>query len=100
MESPKPTEILSSTLVSVVRHFLSIAAAYLISKGLVAPEVLSEANIGILAAGGGAALISLGWIVYNKLKHQRELRVAIDAPPGTPIGIVKADASELPLLPK
>lgn len=84
----------------MVRHFLSIAAAYLIAKGLVAPEVLSESNLLILAGGVVTALVSLGWIVYRKLEQHRLVQTALNSPKGTSLEDAKKDAAHEPLLGK
>jgi hypothetical protein len=94
------SEILTSTLISIARHFISIVAAYLISKGLVAPDILSEGNIAILASGLAFALISLGAIVYKKLKTLRLLKAAQQADAGERMSVIKATASSMPLLGK
>ena len=98
MDNPTVSEILKSTLISIVRHFLSIAAAYLISKGLVAPEILSDGNLIILATGIATAIISLSWIVYQKLKTHRLVEAARVAPANAPIEEIKAAAEKKPLL--
>src|SRR5688500_15763048 len=91
-------DILRSTLVSIIRHFLSILAAYLISKGLVQPEILSEGNLAVLATGIVAALVSLGWVVYNKLKTRNLVQAAAEAPANASMATIKADAEAKPLL--
>lgn len=91
-------EILKSILVAVVRHLLSIAAAWLISKGVVAPETLSEGNLLTLAGGISAAIISLGWIVYNKLKTRNLVEAAREAWPHDPIETIKENAAAKPLI--
>lgn len=91
-------EILKSVLISIVRHFLGIVAAYLVSRGLVSQELASEGNLLILAGGIVAALTTLGWIVYNKLKTRNLVQAALEAPTNTPIGMVKLAADEKPLL--
>jgi hypothetical protein len=98
MPDPTVVEILKSVLVAVIRHLLSIAAAWLISKGMVAPEILSDNNILVLAGGVTAALISLGWIVYNKLKVRNLVEAAREAAPLTPITTIKENAAAKPLL--
>jgi hypothetical protein len=90
-------EILKSILIAVVRHFLSILAAWLISKGLVSAELLSENNLLILAGGVAAALISLGWITYNKLKLRNLVEAAHEADPNTKMSVVKTEAAAKPL---
>lgn len=98
MENPTVTEILRSAAVAVVRHFISIVAAYLISKGLVAPEILSESNLLVLAGGVVTALISLGWIIYRKLSQHRLVQAALNAPAGAKLETVERDAAHEPLL--
>lgn len=98
MENPTVTEILKSALISVIRHFLSILAAYLISKGLVAPEILSEGNILILAGGVAAGLVSLAWIIYRKLYTHRLIEAARIAPANADMDEIKKDAAATPLL--
>ena len=100
MESPTVAEIVKSTLVSIVRHFLSIVAAYLISKGLVSPEILSESNLLILAGGIAAGLISLAAILYQKLKVHRLVEAARVAPANADMVDIKRDAANQPLLGK
>lgn len=95
---PTSFEILKSVLVAVIRHFLSIAAAWLIAKGIVAPEILSEDNVIVLAGGVTFALISLGWIIYNKLKTHNLVEAAHEAQPYTSIAEVKQAAAAKPLL--
>lgn len=100
MPDPTSSQILKSILVAVVRHFLSIAAAWLIAKGLVAPETLSENNVLTLAGGVTAALISLGWIIYNKLKGRNLVEAAREAQPYTSMADIKLNAAAKPLLKK
>jgi len=94
------TQILKSTAISVVKHFLSIGAAYLIAKGLVAPTILTEGNVAVLASGVVAGGISLGWIIQGKLKTRNLVIAAKNAPADTPMSVIKTEAAALPLLPK
>ena len=91
-------DVLKSILISIVRHFLGIIAAYLVSKGLLSPEVASEGNLLVLAGGIAAGIITLGWIVYNKLKTRNLVQAAVEAPAGTPLRVIKADAEAKSLL--
>lgn len=91
-------EILKSVIVAIVRHCLSIAAAWLISKGIVEPDTLSESNLLILAGGISAGLISLGWIVYNKLKTRNLVEAAREAQPYESMAEIKETAAAKPLI--
>lgn len=97
-ETSTSTEILRSTAISIVRHFLSIVAAWLISKGLVAPEILSEGNLLILAGGVVAGGVSLWLIIRQKLKTRNLVEAAQEAAPGTSMEKIKDVADAKPLL--
>jgi hypothetical protein len=98
LSEPTSLQILKSVLVAIIRHLLSIASAWLISKGIVAPETLSDDNVLTLAGGIAAALVSLGWIVYNKLKTRNLVEAAREASPGTTIAVIKESAAAMPLI--
>jgi hypothetical protein len=96
-EESASAQIVKSTAISIVRHFLSIGAAYLISKGLVAPEILSESNLLILAGGVVAGTISLGLIIRQKLKTRNLVQAARETPAGTSMEQIKDIANAKPL---
>lgn len=88
------TTILKTIAIAIVRHLLSIVAAWLISKGIVAPEVLSVENLTVLAGGAAMGLLSLGLLVINKLRARNMVVAAMEAPAGTLLGVIEANASE------
>lgn len=97
MAESTATEILKSSLVSIIRYFLAIIAAYLIKKGLVSADIASEQNLLVLAGGLATAVITLGWMLYTKLKTRNLIQAAQEAPAGTSMNTIKANAAEKPL---
>lgn len=93
-------EILKSTAISYVNHGLTLVFAYLAQHGLRQPEILTPENMLILAGAVVAGIVSLGMNVYRKAATHNVIEVARIAPAGTSIGVIKADAAELPKLPQ
>lgn len=91
-------DILKSWLVSIVKHGLSILAAYFIKRGLIDPASITDANLGLVAAGLATGAISLGWVLWGKLRQHNLVEAALEAPSGTPIGVVKTEAEAKPVL--
>lgn len=91
-------DVLKAVLISILRHILGIIAAFLISRGLLSPEVANDNNLLVLAGGFATGLIALALIVYNKLKTHNLVQAAMEAPAGTSIRTVKATADQKPLL--
>lgn len=90
-------DVLKSMLVSGLNHFFTLLAAWAVQHSLFAPTVATPENIGIMAAGAAAGLISIGMLLYRKAKANNLVKAALDAQPGTALPIVEANASALPL---
>lgn len=92
MDSPNVSTILKSVLIGVISRGLAIVSAWLIAKGLVAPELLDSTNVAILATGIAGALITLGWLVFVKIRTWYLVEAARKSQPGTPMSEVKEKA--------
>lgn len=93
-------EIIKSSAISYVNHFLTLAFAYLTQHGLRQPEILNPANMLVLAGAIVAGLASLGMVIYRRATTHNVIETARNAPAGTSIGIIKTEAAELPKLPQ
>lgn len=55
------------TILGILRHVLTTAGGVLVSDGLVSQSQLAD------GAGALCVLIGIGWSVYNKIQHRRQL---------------------------
>lgn len=92
--------IVRGTLTAYANHGLTLLFVYLGQKGLRAEGVLTPENIAILSGSLVSGGASLAMQIYRKLKARRLVQAAIEAPAGTSLEVVKADAAALPLLVK
>jgi hypothetical protein len=91
--------ITKKVLVAYVNHGFTLLFAYLTQKGLRADGVLTPENILILATGAVSGGLSLGMVIYRKLKARRLVEAARVAPAGVSLEVIKSDAAAMPLIP-
>lgn len=72
--------ILSAALGSILRHFLTMAFAALVTRGIWTSE---DATTYVTAAALG--ILGLGWAVYQKYATHLKIIAALSAPVGTTI---------------
>jgi membrane protein DedA with SNARE-associated domain len=65
-----------TTIGAVVRHVMTFAAGYVVSKGLASAEQV-EAIV-----GGATAVGMAGWAIWQKQRAEKALKDAIAAPAG------------------
>jgi hypothetical protein len=70
--------VLAAALGSILRHFLTILATYLVTRGIWTQE---EATTYVIAAVAG--LIALGWSLYQKYGFAKLLNTAAGMGPTT-----------------
>ena len=76
--------ILQAALGSILRHFLTIAAGYLVAKGIWTQE---EAMT--YAAAAALGLLGVGWSVWQKSKTHALIEKALDMPQGSSLDQLK-----------
>lgn len=72
--------IFSAAVGSILRHFLTMGAAVLVTRGIWTPE---DATTYVAAAA--LALIGFGWAMYQKYAAHTKILDALSAPVGTTI---------------
>lgn len=92
MADPTATQIGKSVLIAVLSRGLSIGAFWLVSKGIVAPEILTTGNVTIIAVGLAGFAIDLGWILFSKIRTWYLVEAARKAAPGEKMSVIKAEA--------
>lgn len=63
---------------SVLRHFLTMGAAYLVTRGIWTPE---EASAYVTAAA--MFLVGIGWAIWHKSKVHAKIEAALALPAGS-----------------
>ena len=76
--------VLQAALGSILRHFLTIAAGYLVAQGIWTQE---EAMTYVAAAALG--LLGVGWSVWQKSKAHALIEKALDMPQGSSLEQLK-----------
>ena len=76
--------VLQAALGSILRHFLTIAAGYLVAQGIWTQE---EAMTYVAAAALG--LLGVGWSVCQKSKAHALIEKALDMPQGSSLEQLK-----------
>lgn len=70
--------ILSAAVGSILRHFLTMGAAALVTRGIWTPEDSTT-----YVAAAALALIGLAWAMYQKYAAHSKILDALSAPAGT-----------------
>lgn len=72
--------VFSAAVGSILRHFLTMVATALVTRGIWTPEDSST-----YVAAAALAIISLGWAMYQKYAAHSKVIEALSAPVGTTI---------------
>ena len=70
--------ILQAALGSILRHFLTIAAGYLVAQG-----IWTEEEAMTYAAAAALGVLGLGWSIWQKSKAHALIEKALDMPQGS-----------------
>lgn len=76
--------IFSAAVGSVLRHFLTMAAAALVTRGIWTPE---DSTTYVAAAALG--LLGFGWAMYQKYAAHTKILEALQAPAGSSLDDLK-----------
>jgi membrane protein DedA with SNARE-associated domain len=68
----------AAALGAILRHFLTMIAGYLVAHG-----IWHQDEATAYVAGAVAAILALGWSIWQKHKGRLRLLIALDMPSGT-----------------
>lgn len=91
-------EILKGTATTYAIRLLTLLAAYLAQRGLLADDILSPGNIAILAGALVTGGIDLAVTLYRKKKVHNLVEAAREAEPGARFATIKAEAEAKPII--
>lgn len=79
---------LAAAIGAILRHFLTLLAGYLVSKG-----IWTDAEAVTYVSAAVAALIALGWSLYQKHRSKLFADKARELPAGVPEAVVKREVA-------
>lgn len=78
--------ILQAALGSILRHFLTMGAAMLITRGIWTTEDAST-----YVAAAAMAILGLGWALYQKWRAHQAILTALDLPQGSTVKMLDTE---------
>lgn len=78
--------VLQAALGSIVRHFLTMAASYLVARG-----IWTETDAMTYASAATLAILGVAWAIWQKSKAHALIEKALDMPQGSSLEQLKDD---------